>query len=309
LHLTNIIQIIMPLKAAIDIGTNSTRLLIASQERTRITPVTFVDSVTRLGENFDGKGNLTAPAMQRVIDALLKYKNMIVQAGVAETIVFATSATREAANGAAFIAEIARQTGFNCRVISGLEEARLSFKGVISDIPVAKDCVVCDVGGGSTEFVYTNSSTEPHVTSLKIGSRRAITRFIRNDPMTEDEMRQIVTDIKDELHQHLPGLTPQACISVGGTATTLAMIDNKISCDNQEKAHNKILKLKNLEIIIRELFVKTIQERKQIIGLHPDRADVIITGAIIVRSILEHFKLDECRVSLRDLLFGVMLPD
>jgi len=299
----------MLLKAAIDIGTNSTRLLIAEQEQTRITPVAFVDSVTRLGEDFDGKGNLSAPAMQRVIDTLLKYKEMIAQAEAVETIVFATSATREAANGAAFIAEIARQTGFRCRIISGLEEARLSFKGVISDIPVAEECVVCDVGGGSTEFVYANSTAGPHVTSIKIGSRRAITRFIRHDPMTENEMMQIVTDVKNELHEHLSGISPQTCISVGGTATTLAMIDNKIPCDNQEKAHNTILKLKKLEIIIRELFVKTIQERKQMIGLHPDRADVIITGAIIVRSILEHFKLDECRVSLRDLLFGVMLPD
>lgn len=298
----------MPLKAAIDIGTNSTRLLIASQQREKIVPVTFVDTVTRLGQDFDGVGNLAAQAMQRVINTLLNYKEIIEKAGAAETIVFATSATREAANGAAFIDEIAKQTGYRCRVISGQEEARLSYRGATSDMPVSGDCVVCDVGGGSTEFVYTNSEKQQEI-SLKIGSRRAITRFIRNDPMTEAEMQQIVADVKNELTLHLPGLLPKVCIAVGGTATTLAMIDRKIPCDCQEKSHNSILKLLNLEIIIRDLFVKTIQERKQITGLHPERADVIITGAIIVKAILEHFQLEECRVSLRDLLFGVMLPD
>ncbi len=300
----------MAVKASIDIGTNSTRLLIAQiDNKNNIIPLTLIDRITQLGKGLDREGNLSSDAMQRVINVLMEYRTLIDKSGAVESIVFATSATRDAKNKAQFLKLITEETGFHCRIISGTEEARLSFIGVMSDIKIPGKSVVCDIGGGSTEFTFADQGEILFPQSLQIGSRRLTTKFFLHDPVTKQELENIQLFLENELTEHLNTFSPEQCICVGGTATTLAMIDHKIPLEFPVKSHLQTLKLKNIENIIHTVFVKSIQERKEIIGLHPDRTDVILTGALIVKSIFKHFNLTESIISLRDLLFGALLTE
>ncbi|MBN2413357.1 Ppx/GppA family phosphatase [candidate division KSB1 bacterium] len=300
----------MDVKASIDIGTNSTRLLIAQTDnKNNIIPITMVDRITQLGKGMDRNGKLSSEAMHRVINVLTEYRTLIDRAGAVETVVYATSATRDAGNRSQFLKLISEKTGFTCRIISGAEEARLSFTGVRSDFKISGKSVICDIGGGSTEFIFAEQGKILFSHSLQIGSRRLTTKFFRHDPVTKQELENIQIFLKNELTEHLAVFSPEQCICVGGTATTLAMMHHKIPIAFPEKSHLQIIKLKNIENIIHTLSVKSIRERQKIIGLHPDRADVILTGALIVGSILEHFNLTESIISLRDLLFGILLSE
>lgn len=300
----------MVLKASIDIGTNSTRLLIAEIDFNKnIIPITHIDNITQLGKGLNREGNLSPEAMHRVIGVLAEYRAQIDKAGADETIVFATSATRDARNKSHFLKLISEKTGFQCRIISGIEEARLSCIGVMSDIKPTGKSVVCDIGGGSTEFTFAEHGKILFSSSLQIGSRRLTTKFFKHDPVTRQELEDMQLYINKKLSGLPNTFSPRQCLCVGGTATTLAMMAHNIPLEYAEKSHLKTLTLKNNENIIDKLFVKTIQERKKIIGLHPDRADVILTGAVIVKSIYDHFNLKESIISLRDLLFGVLLSE
>ncbi len=300
----------MDVKASIDIGTNSTRLLIAQTDnKNNIIPLTLVDRITQLGKGTDRDGNLSPEAMQRVTNVLTEYRTFIDKAGAVETVVFATSATRDAGNRSQFLKLIAETTGFMCRILSGTEEARLSFTGVGSDFKISDKSLICDIGGGSTEFIFSEQDKILFSHSLQIGSRRLTTKFFRHDPVTKQELENMQMYLKSELTGHLHAFSPEQCICVGGTATTLAMMDQKIPFAFPERSHLQTIKLIKLENLIHSLSVKSVRERKAIAGLHPDRADVILTGALIFGSILKHFHLTESIISLRDLLFGVLLTE
>ena len=228
----------MAIKASIDIGTNSTRLLIAQiDNKNNIIPITLIDRITRLGKGYTREGNLTLEAMQKVINVLMEYRIIIDKSTVDVSIVFATSATREAKNKAQFLNLIAEKTDFQCRIISGEEEAQLSFKGVQSDMKIPGKCLVCDIGGGSTEFSYAENGEIISSQSLNIGSRRLTTKFIKNDPVTKQELESLEHFLRMELTKHLRSFMPEQCICVGGTATTLAMINENIPLEYPEKAH------------------------------------------------------------------------
>ncbi len=296
--------------ASIDIGTNSTRLLIAEKKPDgSLTPLKMIDTITRLGKGFDAQGNLSQEAMMRVVTAIADYKTIIDQYKAETVIAFATSATRDAQNRDTFFDLIMSKTGIKPRLLSGDTEALMSFNGAMSDLEMHGNYVVCDIGGGSTEFIFARDTQILNYKSLDIGSRRLTTRFIHNDPPTQGEAEQLRSFTLATLKNQLEPFQAEAVIFVGGTATTLAMMDKKIDIRNGEQSHKSVIEKVNLQNILADLFVKTIQERKQITGLHPDRSDVIFTGATLVDTILEHFQLSLAHVSLRDLMFGVLLEN
>ncbi len=300
----------MSIIASIDIGTNSTRLLIAEKKPDgSLTPLKMIDTITRLGKGFDAQGNLSQEAMMRVVHAIADYKTIIEQYKAEKVKAFATSATRDAQNRDAFFDLILSHSGIKPRLLSGDTEALMSFNGAMSDFEMRGNYLVCDIGGGSTEFIFARDNNILKYKSLDIGSRRLTTRFIHNDPPTQEEADKLRSFTLATLKNQLEPFQAEAVIFVGGTATTLAMMDRKIDIRNGEQSHKSVIEKRNLQNILADLFVKTIQERKQIIGLHPDRSDVIFTGATLVDTILEHFQLSLAHVSLRDLMFGVLLEN
>jgi len=296
-------------KASIDIGTNSTRLLITDIDSSgNFIPILTKERITRLGDGLDDTSRLSFKAMQRVLIVLKEYLNFCKKNDVSDIVVFATSATRDAVNRDEFIGKIERETGIGCRILSGEEEALFSFRGVISDFRFDADFLVCDIGGGSTEFIFGRGKMLIDRKSLNIGSRRMMREFLHSDPVKMKELSDLKAFIMGELKKNLPDSAPvSGCVCVGGTATTLAMMDKKIDIAEAEKVHHGELSRSHLLQIISELQKKTIRERQKIVGLHPERADVILAGAVIVHCIMEFYNLSKISTSLRDLLFGILM--
>ena len=300
----------MKRKASIDIGTNSTRLLLAEMEEFsgRVIPVKMEERITRLGDGFDPYGNLSDQAMQRVYRVIEEYKLMANKMGISEFHAIATSATRDAKNQEFFLKRIGSILGSSCQVLSGDEEARLSYMGAVSDLTKDGHILVVDIGGGSTEFIFGTRHKSLFTKSLDIGSRRLHNLFIKSDPVNSDEIGILHEFLNNEMKKYLAAFPSQVnqCISLGGTATTLGMMDAGIRISEANKVHSHDLTLANLEELIHELTYKSIQDRKNIIGLNPDRADVILAGALILQAILTFFNLNKTTTSIRDLLFGVL---
>jgi len=300
----------MTRKASIDIGTNSTRLLIADIDtKGTIIPILHHERITRLGSGIDSSGYLVFPAMERVIQVLGEYRTIAEKMGTGSFTVFATSATREARNRNKFLTLIRERSGLSCRILTGEEEARLSFLGCISDMESQQQVLVCDIGGGSTEFVFGDKQKMIMAKSLNIGSRRMHSAFLHTDPVSEEELESLRTHLYEHLHTELAQF-PQVvslCVCVGGTATTLATMDVGLDFSQAEKAHQYLLTKTNLESLIHELAEKSVEERKSLIGLNPERADVILAGAMIVQAVLQRFGCSTTQISIRDLLFGVLL--
>ncbi len=298
-------------KASIDIGTNSTRLLITDIDSSgNFIPILTKERITRLGDGFDASLHLSREAMHRVLLALREYLELCQKFAVIDIIIFATSATRDAVNRDEFVGKIFQETAHECQILSGDEEATLSFLGVISDYRLNGNFLVCDIGGGSTEFIFGTGKHLIGRKSLNIGSRRMTREFLSSDPVGTNEISRLKNFVMDELEkalQNSPSVT--ACLGVGGTVTSLAMMDKSIDTSEPEKAHRVDLSYSHLLQIIEGLEGKKIYERQKIIGLHPERADVILAGALIVERIMNFYNLSKITTSLRDLLFGIFVEN
>lgn len=295
-------------KASIDIGTNSTRLLIThiNNEQT-FKPLLMQERMTRLGDGVNASGFLSSEAMGRVYAALEEYLAFCDQYQVSEIRAMATSATRDAANRDIFLNEIKNRTGLEVRVLSGDEEAFYSFQGVISDLDPDGPYLVCDIGGGSTEFIFAAGKEMLARQSLNVGSLRMTELYVNCNPSTVNESEQIRSRIRQEIQQADFDFRPESAIFVGGTATTLAMMAAQLEIEEAEKAHRLRISSSEVEEQVSRLQKLTIEERKKLTGLLPERAPVILTGALIVESVLNYFRLREMTVSIRDLLFGILL--
>lgn len=294
-----------------DIGTNCTRLLVADITPERIiTPVYMAERITRLGEGLGDSGVLSDAAMTRVITALLEYRQTCDRYGISEHRLLATSATRDAGNRELFLRRIMQETGFRVQLLSGEQEAQLSFVGALSDQPELDQILVCDIGGGSTEFVFGQGRNIQQAVSIDIGSRRLTERFFTNDVSVQKAVVRCRGFCQNELQRYFPTPPfPGLCMVVGGTASTLAMMAASVSIEEPEKIHGYRLYAGALSELVEKLAKLTIPQRQKLVGLHPQRADVILTGAIIVETILSFFDMHFVDVSLRDLLYGVFLQE
>ncbi len=298
-------------KASIDIGTNSTRLLITDIDSSdNFFPILTKERITRLGDGFDESLHLSKEAMQRVLTVLREYLHFCQYLAATDIVIFATSASRDAVNKDEFVGKIFQETGRECQILSGKEEATLSFFGVISDYSVDDNFLVCDIGGGSAEFIFGKGKHLIDRKSLDIGCRRMTRKFLHSDLIQASEISLMKNFIMETLEKELHNSPPvSACIGVGGTVTTLAMMEKSIAISEPEKAHRIDLSYPHLLQIIDKLAAKTIRERQQIIGLHPERADVILAGALIVESIMNFYDLSKIATSLRDLLYGIFIEN
>ena len=285
--------------AVIDIGTNTTRLLVA--ERDADGGVVELDrrtTITTLGQGVDQTGWLADEAMERVVSAIAEYRRLIDELGADRVVAVATSAMRDADNGPAFRERLKESYGVDARTISGDEEARLTFLGATAGRADDGRTVVIDIGGGSTEYVSGRPGEDPGFhTSTQMGSVRHTERFLKSDPPTEEELELLAQDVR----RIVPPVEADHAIAVAGTATSLGAIDGA------EEVHGYRLTLASCERIAAMLAGKTVDERRNVPGLHPDRAPTIVAGAVILTESIRSLDLSEVEVSDRDILHGAAL--
>ncbi len=286
------------LKAAVDIGTNSCRLLIADTEGKQVKPVYSALKITRIGEGATSKGILKKRPMERTISVLREYHDLIEQFKVDHYRVVATSAVREAANAAFFLDKAQLKTGMKIQVISGEEEARLNYLGVCHAVSPQGTGIVIDIGGGSTEFTYQNGSSGLCCCSIPLGAVR-----LTEHPRLLTEILLPMKDILDEIKQ----LAQPAYIGVGGTITTLAAVSEGLKVYDPELVQGYYLSKDKVERIMFFLAAKNSEERKNVPGLQPERADIIVAGVTILWSILCYLDAQCLVVSEADLLHGIIL--
>ena len=272
--------------AAVDLGTNTTRLLVADVHDGRLEEVAVRQRITRLGEGVDSRRRLLPLPIARVRNALTDYRRELEALGAERVLAVATSAVRDAENGEAFLGEVEWSYGFATRLLSGDEEAALTLRGVGD---VAHGTLVLDVGGGSTELITSEGSL-----SLDVGSVRLTEQF------GED-----VDAITAHVRPLLPELEPSRAIGVAGTVTSLAALDLGLAEYDRERVHGHVLTLAAAETQLERLAALPLDERRQLPALDPERAPVIVAGAVIVREVLRRYDLDAIEASEHDLLHGV----
>src|SRR5581483_5101880 len=281
--------------AALDLGTNTTRLLVADVDDDALTEVHRETRITRLGEGVDARRRLLPVPIARVRNVLSDYRRIVEELGAERTLLVATSAVRDAENGEAFLGEIEWSYGFATRLVSGDEEAQLTRRGVQ---PPAGALVV-DVGGGSTELVVDDA----HL-SLDIGSVRFTERFVHTDPPDSAELAECARAARDVLEQRAH-MTANGAIGVAGTVTTLAALDLQLDRYDRERVHGHRLTRDGASRQLDRLAALPLAERREVPALDPDRAPVIVAGAVILVAILDRFGIAAIEVSERDILDGI----
>jgi exopolyphosphatase/guanosine-5'-triphosphate,3'-diphosphate pyrophosphatase len=308
--------------ASIDIGTNTVLLLIAERDpQGRLVPIVERARITRLGQGVDRSRALAPEAVERTLESLAEYGSLLRQHGVREVDAVGTSAMRDAAGGERFRARAKELLGTEPRVVSGDEEARLTFVGGTSGLELDGAITAFDVGGGSTEIVRgrfepaENQGAVPRSTlafrkSLDIGSVRLFERIVDNDPPSGGELAQIRDAVAAEL-AGLPAPTEQerkgVLVGIAGTVTTLAAVARGIDPYDGARVHGLVLPKEEIDEIARRLASLKVEERRKLPGMEPKRADVIVAGACIVQSVVVWSGADRLMVSDRGVRWGLAL--
>jgi exopolyphosphatase/guanosine-5'-triphosphate,3'-diphosphate pyrophosphatase len=294
--------------AAVDLGTNSTRLLVADVDDHSIQEVTRLTKITRLGEGVDERKRLLPAPIARVRNVLVDFRREAEQLGAERTLAVATSAVRDAENGEAFLGEIEWSYGFQTRLLSGDEEAQLTFRGVSLGRDVAEDMLVIDIGGGSTELVVGGADRLRFHDSLDLGCVRLTERFLHSDPPTGEELSACAAAVRASLAERVPhDIRPETAIGVAGTITSLAALDLGLAEYDPDQVHGHRLSREGVLAQLDRLAAVPLAERREIPALDPDRAPVIVAGAVILRGALDHFGLAGLEASEHDILDGAAL--
>jgi exopolyphosphatase/guanosine-5'-triphosphate,3'-diphosphate pyrophosphatase len=276
--------------AVVDIGTNTTRLLVAEVEDGDVVELERRTVITSLGQGVDSSGRLAQEAMDRVAEAIAVYREVIDRLGAERVVALATSAMRDAENGPAFRGYLKQRFGIEPQTISGDEEARLTFLGATSSRNDDRQTLVIDIGGGSTEYVVGKPGQDPDFhTSTQMGSVRFTERF--------EDLEEMGAAVREAV----PDVSAEQGIAVAGTATSLAAIDDA------DPIHGYRLSLATCERLVAMLAAMSLEERRQVKGLHPDRAPTIVAGAVILTESMRVLGLTEIEVSERDILHGAAL--
>jgi exopolyphosphatase/guanosine-5'-triphosphate,3'-diphosphate pyrophosphatase len=292
--------------AAVDLGTNSTRLLVAEVADGELVELDRRMTITLLGEGVDAARRLLPAATARVRDCVAQYRQVIDAAGAGPVLAVATSAVRDAVNGREFLEDLARDFGLDVRLLTGHDEALLTFRGVTAGRELADDTIIVDIGGGSTELILGGAEGVRFHTSLDMGCVRLTERFLRSDPPDPGELEACAEAIRALLPAEIRG-TPKAAIGVAGTVSTLATLDLGLGDYDPERIHGHVIAKQSVDTQLARLAGLPLALRRDVRGLEPERAPVIVAGVLISREILEFFALDELEASERDILDGAAL--
>jgi len=292
--------------AAIDCGTNSTRLLVSEDGRT----LERLMRITRLGQGVDATGRLAPEAIDRTTAVLTEYREVMDRLGVERVRMTATSAARDAENREDFFAAAEVVVGTRPELLSGLEEGRLSFAGATADLdPADGPFLVVDIGGGSTEFAVGTDECEGAL-SIDIGCVRMTEKFFEHDPPRPDELSACLSVIQtylDDVVRELPAVTEaKTFVGLAGTVSTVAAVELGLATYDRDAIHHFELTHEAVEDVFRTLATETREQRLENPGMEEARADVIVGGCCILVKLMRHYGLATCLVSEADILDGLV---
>ncbi len=295
--------------AAIDCGTNSTRLLVVEADGT---PLERQMQITRLGAGVDSTGQLAPEAIARCLSVLREYRQIMDKCGVTRGRLVATSATRDAANGAEFLSAAHETTGLEPELLTGADEGRLSMAGAVSYLEDDQGpFLILDIGGGSTELVTGSGrdDPDPSVVSLQVGCVRLTERYLASDPPAPDQLRQAEAFVNELLEkaivEHPRFLAAHRLVGLAGTVTTLASLNLGLEVYDRDRVHHAVLTAGDVYDWYRTLAAEVRDARLDRAGMVAGREDVIVGGALILAMVMTRFGFDECLVSEADILDGM----
>jgi exopolyphosphatase / guanosine-5'-triphosphate,3'-diphosphate pyrophosphatase len=299
-----------PVVAAIDCGTNSTRLLVGRPRPDGgLETIERLMTITRLGAGVDATGRLAPESVTRTVDTLRRYRDVMDHHGVGRVRMTATSAARDAANRDAFFGPAEGVVGVPPELLSGDDEARLSFLGATAELdPADGPFLVVDIGGGSTEFAVGSEEPEGAI-SIDMGCVRLTEKFLHSDPPAPEELSATLSVIEahlDDVVREVPAAqTATRMVGLAGTVTTVAAVEIGLQTYNRDRIHHFDLTRAAAEDVFRTLATEARADRIFNPGLEEERADVIVGGCCILVGILRYFDLEGCLVSEADILDGL----
>lgn len=300
-------------RAAVDVGTNSVRLLVVEADGSRLTREL---TITRLGRGVDETGHLDDDALSRTLEVIERYRKRWEELRAEEVRIAATSAVRDAADRDRFVSGVREAAGLEPEILSGEEEARTAFRGATAALDVARPTAVLDVGGGSTEVIVGNAAGDYVASvSLQLGCVRLTERLLPSDPLTTSELAAARKEVATQLDRGADTLADQgadpadcdALVGVAGTVTTLAALHLELDRYDPEPVHGTGLPRATVQALARQLASLPAAERKQLGPMQAGREDVIVGGAVIVEGMLDRFGFSELVVSEADSLDGLLL--
>ena len=296
--------------AAIDLGTNSMRLLLCEVENGVFLKKNKEVVTTRIGKNLSKSGAMSKESMKLNIEALKSLKNEAQTYGAEEIITIATSAVRDAVNKVDFLYDVKKETGLEIKVLSGNEEAIVGMLGVTYGLPENENILIADVGGGSTEIVLSRNKKIKFSQSIDAGAVRMTERFLMSDPIQDKDIKNLKENLLRLFSYSTDKLSNtelNKVIAIGGTASTAAAIFLGMELYNPGRIHNTILELSFLTGLFDKLKSMTVEERYQIKGLEKERADIIPAGIYILIFIIEALGIKKIIVSDNDNLEGAII--
>ena len=296
--------------AVVDIGSNSTRLLVAEVEDGHVRELQRESLVTRLGEGVDNTGALGEEPQRRVFAALDAYAEAIERHGATVRRVVMTSAVRDASNGTEFADTVRSRYGLEGSTLSGDEEARLSFLGATATRADAGPLLVIDIGGGSTEMIVGAGGAVDFHVSTQVGVVRHSERHLHGDPPERSELAALAADVRSVIEASVPDAVRRSvrgAVAVAGTATQSAAIDLALDPYDSERVEGHTLSAERIGEIRDRLAALPLAERRAVTGLDPERAPTIVAGTVVLLEVLGAFALTSVEVSERDILWGVAL--
>ena len=296
--------------AAIDIGTNTTRLIVAKVSGSSLEELDRRTTITRLGEGVDKSGSLSEAGIERVFETLAGYREIVDELGADRALALATSAVRDASNGGDFLKDVESRFGFRVRMLSGSEEALLAFRGATIRRTLPEPVLVVDIGGGSTELIVGDANGPSFHVSLDIGAVRLTERYLHGDPPTPAELEHCATIVRELLLDRIPtGVlhAPRAAIGNAGTITTIAALDQHLPAYDRELVHGYSISRHAVREQYARLAALPLSERRLVPALEPERAPVIVAGSIVCRELLDVFALEAIEASELDILDGAAL--
>jgi len=294
--------------AAIDVGTNSVRVLVAEVDGSSIAEVERDLVITRLGEGVDKAKRLRAEAVRRTLEAIASYHEKAVGLGAERVRIAATSAVRDATNRHAFLHGVRERTGVELEVLSGDDEARLSFLGATTELTDDAPYLVLDIGGGSTEFVVGDRSVDAAI-SIDVGSVRLTERHVRHDPPTQAEIGAVRSDADAAVEKAMTvvGTSAQTLVGLAGTITSVTAIALELADYDHDAIHHRRLSVSQVKEVASRLQAMTSEQRRSLPAMLRGREDVIVAGAEILIAVMQGLEFDEVLVSEADILDGLVL--
>jgi exopolyphosphatase/guanosine-5'-triphosphate,3'-diphosphate pyrophosphatase len=296
--------------AVIDIGTNSTRMLIGDVDGGTVEEVERRTTVTSLGRGVDHAHWLSSDAVEMVCNVIADYRSRYQELGAERVMAIATSAVRDSDNGDAFIAELRERFNLHTRLLSGEEEAYLTYLGATAERPRGENTLVLDIGGGSTELIVGSGIEVGFHSSLQAGTVRHSERYLGADPPNPHQLEDLASDVGGQIAAALAagsGVGAENAIAVAGTPTSLAAVDQKLEPYDPTRVHGYRLGMRTVQRMLSRLASMPLAERLRVPGLHPGRAPTIVAGTVILVQVMRAFGVEEIEVSERDILHGSAL--